>query len=664
MIYCTGNRGFVSLLLHKTKTGIAFSGANLFTAQLSNSSGSFSTPLAIGSVNATSAGSIKCVIPTSVTPGSNYRIRVTSSNVFDSSINNGRNITIGVIKPVKPIIGSNSPLCTGDTLKLSLAAPTSGASYTWLGPSFSSNLQTPNLPNAALSMTGQYTITVQLLGCFSRDTTTVTINQIPLPVVANSNSVICEPDTLKLTCTNSSPGANYSWVGPGSYTSTLQNSNRTSSTSTMSGDYIVTASLGTTCVQKDTVSVTVKPLPANRQINSNSPVCSGKILSVNASSTTTGSIYAWIGPSGFNSTSGTNLIPNVQTSSTGKYVVTYELNGCFVKDSISVLVNQSPLPVSASVNSPVCEPETIHLNCNDNLTGSMYLWSGPNGFNSTSQNPDRQNTQSIMSGNYVVTVSLPNGCKESDTIYALINPSPSSFSATGDLSVCINDTLFLNAANTAPNVKYTWLGPNNFSSTDSSTLVTEFNSKKSGKYTITAAIGDCKESAEINAELLDPKLELGENLVLCNGETKLIELDILYATYLWQDGNTENKYTISKEGVYKVEAQTQCGLLKDSIGITYQLCDCHPFVPSAFSPNGDGRNDKIGAIIDCQISSYKFVIVNRWGQTVFESNDPTAKWNGVYKGQNCDIGAYYYLLQIKGPLNKNYLFKGNIFIIN
>ncbi len=73
---------------HSAGTGGTYNTGNTFTAQLSNASGTFGTPLTIGTLSGTSSGTISASIPTSVVNGSAYRIRVTSSNVVTTGNNN------------------------------------------------------------------------------------------------------------------------------------------------------------------------------------------------------------------------------------------------------------------------------------------------------------------------------------------------------------------------------------------------------------------------------------------------------------------------------------------------------------------------------------------------------------------------------------------------
>jgi len=59
---------------------------------------------------------------------------------------------------------------------------------------------------------------------------------------------------------------------------------------------------------------------------------------------------------------------------------------------------------------------------------------------------------------------------------------------------------------------------------------------------------------------------------------------------------------------------------------------CGPFVPTAFSPNGDGRNDRFAAVINCPVTGFRLVVFNRWGEKVFETTDPATSWDGRWRG--------------------------------
>ena len=70
---------------------------------------------------------------------------------------------------------------------------------------------------------------------------------------------------------------------------------------------------------------------------------------------------------------------------------------------------------------------------------------------------------------------------------------------------------------------------------------------------------------------------------------------------------------------------------------------CVVFVPNAFSPNGDGKNDDLKVMGSC-IEKLSFFIFDRWGNQVFESEDPSRGWDGSFKGNPMAAGGYVYYL--------------------
>lgn len=73
----------------------------------------------------------------------------------------------------------------------------------------------------------------------------------------------------------------------------------------------------------------------------------------------------------------------------------------------------------------------------------------------------------------------------------------------------------------------------------------------------------------------------------------------------------------------------------------------HPFsIPNVFTPNGDGVND-VFFITSSGLTDFNLFIVNRWGELVFETNDPNQAWDGTVNGNKCSDGVYFYSLKAK-----------------
>lgn len=73
--------------------------------------------------------------------------------------------------------------------------------------------------------------------------------------------------------------------------------------------------------------------------------------------------------------------------------------------------------------------------------------------------------------------------------------------------------------------------------------------------------------------------------------------------------------------------------------------ECGPFVPNAFTPNNDGRNDGFHMTWNCGVSQYRLWIYNRWGQKVFESNNPAMVWDGRVNGYEQPMGSFIWYCQ-------------------
>ncbi len=91
--------------------------------------------------------------------------------------------------------------------------------------------------------------------------------------------------------------------------------------------------------------------------------------------------------------------------------------------------------------------------------------------------------------------------------------------------------------------------------------------------------------------------------------------------------------------------------------------DCgEMFVPTAFSPNGDGTNDVLYVRGVC-LETLNFMVFNRWGEKVFETTDIKKGWDGTYKGEDMNTGVFVYRLEGKTYDGKGFSSKGNVTLI-
>lgn len=435
------------------------------------------------------------------------------------------NVVVNPIPPA-PTAGSNSPICQGQTLNLT-ASTVPGATYNWSGPnSFSSTLQNPSILNASLAAAGTYTVTATVAGCTGPGgTVTVIVNPTPIAPTAGSNSPLCVGSTLNLTASNI-PGATYSWVGPNSFTSGLQNPSVVNVTLAAAGTYTVYAISAAGCVGPGgTVTVVVNPVPVAPTAGSNSPLCVGMTLNLTCNNVP-GATYAWTGPNGFTSALQNPTRTNVGVIDAGVYSVTVTVNGCTSPaGAVTVTINSAPATPTLGSNSPICTGQTLNLTSNF-VSGATYAWTGPNGFTSSLQNPSITNVTLAAAGTYSLVIN--NGCASPQaTITVVVNPTPAAPTLSSNSPVCIGNTLNL-FSNNVPGGTYNWSGPNGFTSGSQNPSIPGVTLAAAGTYslTITSAAGCTSPQSTINVVIGSPAIvNAGPNQTVCANNISPIALN-------------------------------------------------------------------------------------------------------------------------------------------
>ena|GEM_PF-845463 len=169
---------------------------------------------------------------------------------------------------------------------------------------------------------------------------------------------------------------------------------------------------------------------------------------------------------------------------------------------------------------------------------------------------------------------------------------------------------------------------------------------------------------------IDPPASLlGNDTTVCAGSAVALAVTSSvpdHFTFSWNTGAAGRTINVTAPGRYIVTASFAPCMVTDSLEVTYQDCDCHLEVPSAFSPNGDGVNDiflPVGSA-GCQaVAGYSLSVYNRWGESVFSSNAMSRGWNGLHSGKPVEVGVYFYTLSYTDRYNKLQQRKGDIMVI-
>ncbi len=253
----------------------------------------------------------------------------------------------------------------------------------------------------------------------------------------------CAGSTINLTSTGGGI-VSYSWAGPSSFTSTLQNPIRSSSTTAMSGIYTVTVTGAGGCTATATANVIVNAIPT-APTSAGVSRCGIGTVTLSASGCAGGTI-SWYGAltGGTALTTGaTYTTPSITTTTI--YYVECSLNGCISTTRNSTVATVSAIPTASATGDVECVGSTISLLSSG---GNTYLWSGPSSFSSTLQNPTISSATTTMAGIYTVTVTGMGGCTATATANVIVNATPTAPISAG-ASRCGIGTVTLSASGCA-----------------------------------------------------------------------------------------------------------------------------------------------------------------------------------------------------------------------
>ena len=209
-----------SISIPFTKTG-NFAAANVFTAQLSDASGSFASPTNIGTLTSSSAGTINGTIPAGTPSGTGYRVRVVSSTTYQTATPNTSDITINLASvSVAPTAAQTIAANTnGNTLTATESststarewkfATVSGGPYSSFSPAQTGTTYTPNFANAGT----YYVVCESTFGSVTTRSNEVTVNVVKNQIApAGTQSLLVGDAGTTLTVTETPAAASREWV--------------------------------------------------------------------------------------------------------------------------------------------------------------------------------------------------------------------------------------------------------------------------------------------------------------------------------------------------------------------------------------------------------------------------------------------------------------------
>ncbi len=333
---------------------------------------------------------------------------------------------------------------------------------------------------------------------------------------------------------------------------------------------------------------------------------------------------------------------------------------CRISSSpITITVNQKPTAVLTS-NSPVCENTNILLTASG---GVSYDWQGPANFTSTASQPLLPNAQLPNAGNYTVKVTGVNGCFVLAPTNIVVNPAPVASAFAVKDTICAGTGTFLQANGGG---SYSWF-PVQFLNTPMLP-----NTQAAPLQSITYHVEvkntfGCADTASVNLNIITkPVVNAGIDQITIGGKPIQLAGTVSgnFQSFSWSPtsfitdvASLTPVVTPPGDFEYILTAVNNCGFVSDSMEIKIYN---GIFIPNAFSPNRDGKNDTWNVPALEAYPKHQLTIFNRYGQVVFHRKNSFEPWTGFFKGQLLPAGVYTYLIDLN---NATPVLKGTILMI-
>ncbi len=410
------------------------------------------------------------------------------------------------------------------------------------------------------------------------------------------------------------------------YVSYLWSTGGTTETITITtpGIYYVDVVDGCGNASSDTVIVFAAP-PISFSIGADRIKCNADTIHVNAPAGFLN--YNWGPAYNINSLTAQNVI--VQPLIDTIYFVRAEKTpGCFAYDSIHIKVNHSA-PINLGADKNFCIGDSAILDAGPGFI--QYTWN--TGANT-------QQVSVFTTGNYIVIGADLNGCKSTDTLSVTNVFALPAINLNKDPDICFGDVKILDA------------GPGYSSYLWNTTATTRtINVSAIGQYWVVVKdINNCIGSDTTELRNIDPLPAhfLPADTAICNYSTLQIVSIGNYNQYTWNNGANTSAISVSIPGLYWLQVTDAKNCIgKDSILLLPKECYRGFYIPGAFTPNHDSKNEIFKPLIFGNVGNYNFIILNRYGIVVFKTSNPTAGWDGTFKGRDADIGAYTWVCTFK-----------------
>ncbi len=359
--------------------------------------------------------------------------------------------------------------------------------------------------------------------------------------------------------------------------------------------------------------------------------------------------------------------PTVNPTTTTIYKVQLDQQGCVNEDSVQVRVVRF-VTIEPMNDTTICLTDSVQLDIASD--GLQYQWTPLATLNNaTLQNPIAIPTSPIT--NYQVTARI-GSCTATDNIVVTTVPYPKA-DAGADTTICYNTPAFLKGWHDGTSFIWTPAG----TLTNANTLNPVAYPVDTTEYILTSYDNNGCPKPGYDTVLVNVMSRIrpfaGNDTLVVVGQPLRLNAEG-GVSYSWSPSTGLNSTTIKNPiGLYDdafdsihytVKVFNEIGCY-DSAFITVRVFKTNPyvFVPTAFTPNGDGRNDVIRPIaVGVQEIKY-FRIYNRWGQLLFSTNVNQKGWDGTIGGTPQGSNVFVWMVSAIDYTGKPIFLKGTVTLI-
>ncbi len=486
--------------------------------------------------------------------------------------------------------------------------------------------------------------------CGIVDTLTLNLLDAPQLSIITPDTSVCAGASFQIR-TSGTPGLQYNWSP--SFSLSSATAQQPFATPTINTAYTVVATLPLSGCAPLTRVIAVSIINVGLTVlTPDTAICIRTSISI-LTAGSPGLTYSWLPSAPLNNSTVANPLATPSVTTTFTVTATSAIGSCKESKQVSITVIDPIILVSPNVYG-VCTGGTVKFTVTGDA-GLVYSWSPVLRLDDpTLMEPTATGILPII---YTVTATAPGSlCQVRSTVNLILYPQVNAL-AEQISTTCIGQPVLLSANPKGKQYSYSWAGPAGFISLIESPSVKKALPINEGVYTLTVtdnltgctgidtiyvAVGN--DSFTLRNVTQDQTISTGSSIRL-NAENA--------ALYTWtpNDGTIDNPninnpvVTPTTRTRYTVTAVSQNGCI-DTAGVTIDVVDNNDlFIPSAFTPNGDGLNDIFRIRHGASVKVSELRVFNRWGQVIYTStNAATAGWDGTQNGIPSDIGTYQYLL--------------------